>query len=213
MVISLGAYLAFLAALAAERMFHLALAARNARRAFAMGAVERGRGHYPAMAGFHALFLLSAAAEAIVLKRPFPGALGWMALGGALGAQALRYWSIASLGTRWNTRIIVFPGLSPVRRGPYRFMRHPNYLAVIIEIACVPLIHGCWLTAVVFSVGNAALLSVRIRAEEAAMGPRYALEFGGRLRLVPMLPRRNARRETGPRARRTTGSGTPASQA
>lgn len=205
MVISLGAYLAILAALAAERMFHLALASRNARRAFAMGAVEHGRGHYPAMAAFHALFLLSAAAEAIVLKRPFPGVLGWMALGGALGAQALRYWSIATLGSRWNTRIIVFPGTAPISRGPYRFMRHPNYLAVIVEIACVPLIHGCWLTAVVFSIGNAALLRVRIRAEEAAMGPRYALEFGGRLRLVPKLPPRAARHESTGRARRTTG--------
>jgi methyltransferase len=205
MVISLGAYLAILAALALERVFHLALAARNARRAFAMGAVERGRGHYPAMAAFHTLFLLSAAAEAIVLKRPFPGALGWMALGGALGAQALRYWSIVSLGSRWNTRIVVFPGMPPISRGPYRFMRHPNYLAVIVEIACVPLIHGCWLTAVVFSIGNAVMLSVRIRAEEAAMGPRYALEFSGRLRLVPKLPRRAARRESDGQARRTTG--------
>ena len=205
MVISLGAYLAFLAALAAERMFHLALATRNARRAFARGAVERGRGHYPAMAAFHALFLVSAAAEAVVLKRPFPGTLGWIALGSAIGAQALRYWSIASLGARWNTRIIVFPGMPPISRGPYRFMRHPNYLAVIVEIACVPLIHGCWLTAVVFSIGNAALLRVRIRAEEAAMGPHYAREFSGRLRLVPKLPPRAARRESGGRARRTTG--------
>jgi methyltransferase len=205
MVISLGTYLAILAALGAERMFHLALASRNARRAFAMGAVERGQGHYPAMAAFHALFLLAAAAEAIVLKRPFPGALGWMALGGALGAQALRYWSIATLGSRWNTRIIVFPGMAPVVRGPYRFMRHPNYLAVIVEVACVPMIHGCWLTAVVFSIGNAALLRVRIRAEEAAMGPRYALEFSGRMRLVPKLRPCAARRESNGPGRRTAG--------
>ena len=156
MVISLGAYLAILAALAAERVIHLAIASRNARRAFAMGAVEHGRGHYPAMAAFHALFLLSAAAEAIVLKRPFPGTLGWMALGGAIGAQALRYWSIASLKAHAGTRALsCFPGMPPISRGPYRFMRHPNYLAVIVEIACVPLIHGCWLTAAVFSIGNA----------------------------------------------------------
>jgi methyltransferase len=157
------------------------------------------------MAAFHSLFLLSAAAEAIVLKRPFPGMLGWIALGGTLGAQALRYWSVVSLGSRWNTRIIVFPGMPPISRGPYRFMRHPNYLAVIVEIACVPLIHGCWLTAAVFSIGNAMLLWVRIRAEEAAMGPRYALEFGGRLRLVPKLPPRAARRESGSGVRRSAG--------
>jgi methyltransferase len=205
MVISLGAYLAILAALALERVFHLALAARNARRALAAGAVEHGRSHYPAMAAFHALFLISAAAEAVVLKRPFPGALGWIALCGALGAQVLRYWSVASLGSRWNTRIIVFPGMEPVVRGPYRFMRHPNYLAVIVEIACVPLIHGCWLTAIVFSTGNAALLRVRILTEEAAMGPRYALKFDGRPRLVPKLSPRPESRGAAGSARRTTG--------
>lgn len=206
MVISLGAYLAILTALALERVFHLVIASRNAHRAFAMGAVERGRGHYPVMAAFHALFLVSAAAEAIILKRPFSGTPGWIALGGALSAQALRYWSVVSLGSRWNTRIIVFPGMPPVSRGPYRYMRHPNYLAVILEIACVPLIHGCWLTAVVFSIGNAILLWVRIRAEEAAMGPRYALEFGGRSRLVPKLPPRSMhRKSSGGGARSPTG--------
>ena len=126
MVISVGAYLAILAALALERVVHLALAARNAERAFAAGAAERGHRHYPAMAAFHALFLLSAAAEVIVFQRPFPGSVGWTALGGALGAQALRYWSIATLGPRWNTRIIVFPGNAPIVRGPYRYLRHPN---------------------------------------------------------------------------------------
>ena len=204
MVISLGAYLAILAALALERLFHLALARRNARRALASGAVEHGRGHYPLIAAFHALFLISSAAEAVVLKRPFPGALGWVALGGAAGAQALRYWSIAALGGRWNTRIIVFPAAAPVTGGPYRFLRHPNYLAVIVEIACVPLIRGCWLTAVVFSTGNAMLLRMRIRAEEAAMGPHYAQEFAGRPRLLPKPPLRGPRRAGGLRERPAT---------
>jgi len=201
MVISLGAYLAILAALALERLFHLALARRNTRHALARGAIEHGRGHYPLLAAFHALFLISSAAEAIVLKRPFPGALGWVALGGAAGAQVLRYWSIAALGERWNTRIIVFPAAAPVTRGPYRFLRHPNYLAVIVEIACVPLIHGCWLTAVVFSIGNAVLLRMRIRAEEAAMGAHYGSEFAGRPRLLPKPPSRGRRRAGGLRER------------
>ena len=203
MVISLGTYLSISAALALERLSHLALAARTARRAFAMGAVERGRGHYRALAALHALFLISAAAEAIVLRRPFPGALGCAALGAALGAQALRYWSIATLGSRWNTRIIVMPGAAPVVRGPYRFMRHPNYLAVIVEIACVPMIRGCWITATVFSIANAVLLRTRIRAEEAALGPRYAIEFSGRPRLVPKPPPRTARHDAHGRTRRT----------
>jgi methyltransferase len=195
MVVSLDAYLAILGAVAAERVFHLARAASNTRRALEMGAVERGRGHYRLMAAFHALFLISAAAEAVVLRRPFPGAIGWVALGGATGAQALRYWSVASLGERWNTRIIVIPGSNPVCRGPYRFIRHPNYLAVIIEIACIPLIRGCWLTAAVFSAGNAALLRVRIREEEAAMGVRYQVEFAGLPRFLPQFRRQSRRLE------------------
>jgi methyltransferase len=185
MVISLGTYLAILAALAAERLFELWLSARNTRRALAAGAFEVGRGHYPVVAAFHTLFVISAAAEAILFKRPFPGALGWAALALALMAQALRYWCVVTLGPRWNTRIIVWPATWPVTGGPYRFIRHPNYLAVIVEVACVPLIHGCWLTAAVFSAGNAALLATRIRVEEAAMGPRYALAFAGRSRLLP----------------------------
>jgi len=87
----------------------------------------------------------------------------------ALVAQALRYWAIASLGDRWNTRIIVVPGLEPVTRGPYRFLRHPNYVAVVLELAAVPLIHGAWVTAAVFTLGNALLLLVRIRADEAVI--------------------------------------------
>jgi methyltransferase len=187
MVISLDAYLAMLGMLGAERLYELALATRNTRRALAMGAVEAGRGQYPVMRAFHVLFILSAAAEAIVLRPTFPGAVGWIALAGALAAQVLRYWCVAALGPRWNTRIIVMPGLAPVTTGPYRFLRHPNYLAVIIEMACVPAIRGCWLTASVFSAANAALLTVRIHAEEIAMGPRYALTMGYRRRLLPSL--------------------------
>jgi methyltransferase len=190
MVITLSAYLAIVGALAAERLYELFLSARNARRAFAIGAVEAGRDHYPLMVAFHTLFLGAAAAEAIVLHRPFPGLLGWAALGAALETQALRYWCVATLGPRWNTRIIVWPGLAPVSRGPYRFMRHPNYHAIIVEIACVPLIRECWLMAISFSAGNALLLVQRIRAEEAAMGPRYAREFADRMRFIPLPGRR-----------------------
>ncbi len=189
MVISRDAYLAILTALAAERLFELWLSARNARRAFAAGAVEAGREHYAVMGAFHTLFIVCAAVEAILLKRPFPGALGWFALALAVAAQGLRYWCVAALGRRWNTRIIVWPATWPVTGGPYRFVCHPNYLALIVEVACVPLIHGCWLTAAVFSVGNAVLLAVRIRAEETAMGPRYALAFAARPRLLPPLLR------------------------
>jgi methyltransferase len=187
MVISLTAYLAILAALGAERILELIISARNARWAFARGASESGAGHYPAMAAFHTLFILSCAGEAIILKRTFPGVVGWIALCGALCAQGLRYWAVATLGRRWNTRIIVLPGIAPVTSGPYRFMRHPNYLAIVIEMVCVPMIYNCRLTAIVFSAGNLLLLRVRIKAEECALGAPYQQQFSSLPRLIPRL--------------------------
>lgn len=189
MVSSPHAYLGLLGLLAVERLVELVLSKRNAARAFARGGVETGQAHYRVMVVFHSLFLGACAAEAWGLERPFPGALGYAALGVAVGAQALRYWAIASLGERWNTRIIVVPGLAPVTRGPYRLLRHPNYVAVVLELAAVPLVHGAWVTALVFSLGNALLLRVRIRAEEEALGALYAETFADRPRFIPEVPR------------------------
>lgn len=183
------AYLGLLGLLAVERLVELVLSKRNAARAFARGGVETGQAHYRVMVVFHSLFLVACVAEPYGLGRPFPGTPGWVALGVALGAQALRYWAIASLGERWNTRIIVVPGLAPVTRGPYRFLRHPNYVAVVLELAAVPLVHGAWMTALVFSLGNALLLRVRIRAEEQALGASYAETFADRPRFIPEVPR------------------------
>ncbi len=185
MVTAYALYLAFLALLAAERVFELVLSRKNARLAFAQGAVEVGQVHYRIMAALHTAFLISCALEPWLLHRPFPGVLGWAALGAALLAQALRYWAIGTLGARWNTRVIVLPNLAPVTTGPYRFLRHPNYLAVFAELLCVPLIHGAWLTALCFSAANAALLTVRIRAEERALGPAWEAAFHGLPRFVP----------------------------
>jgi methyltransferase len=182
---SLPLYLAFLALYGAERVLELAISRRNARRALRQGAVEAGRSHYPAMVATHALFLPACAAEALLLRRRAPGALGLVFLGGAIAAQALRYWAIHSLGDRWSTRVIVFSDLAPVTRGPYRYLKHPNYLAVTAEMACVPLVHGCWWTALAFSVVNAVLLDARIRVEERALGAAWARAFAGRPRLWP----------------------------
>jgi methyltransferase len=181
---SYRAYALFLALLALERVGELVLSRRNARRAFARGAVEVGQGHYRVMAAFHTLFLVACAVEA--WRRPFPGALGWTALALALAAQALRYWAITTLGERWNVRVIVLPDAPPVVAGPYRYIRHPNYVAVALELAAVPLIHGAWLTAVAFSLGNALLMVVRIRAEERALGAGYAAAFAARPRFNPL---------------------------
>lgn len=179
------AYLAFLVLLAAERLYELRLSRRNARASMARGGVEVGRAHYRVMTALHTAFLLCCALEVVALRRPFPGVPGALALVGVLASQGLRYWAIAALGQRWNTRIIFVPGEAPVVSGPYRWVRHPNYVAVIAEIALVPLVHGAWLTAVAFSIANAALLAVRIRAEERALGGSYAVAFAGRPRFIP----------------------------
>jgi methyltransferase len=184
MVKPLRLYLAFLALVALERGVELVLSTRNARRVIARGGVEAGQGHYPAMVAFHALFLAACALEAIRHPEP-PPAAALLALAGALLAQGLRWWAVLSLGERWSTRIVVLPGARPVTTGPYRYVRHPNYVAVALEMACVPLAYGSWRTALVFSAGNACLLAVRIRAEERALGPAWAEAFRGRPRLIP----------------------------
>jgi methyltransferase len=130
----------------------------------------------------HAAFLVSCVVEVSVARRPFPGWLGFLALALVLLAQALRYACIAALGKRWNVRIIVWPDRYPVTTGPYRFLRHPNYAAVVVEICFLPLVHGAWMTALTFSLTNAWLLTVRIREEERALGVRYADAFRDRPR-------------------------------
>lgn len=181
---SLRTYLVLLSVFALERGLELALSTRNARRALSRGAVEAGRGHYPAMVLFHALFLVACAAEALVFPAA-PPAWAWLAVLLALAGQALRWWSVAALGERWNTRILVLPASSPVKRGPYRWLRHPNYVAVVVEIAALPLAFGSWRTALAFSLGNAALLAVRIPAEERALGAAWQAAFAETPRFVP----------------------------
>jgi len=185
MVTSHVAYLGFLALLALERVGELLLSARNARVMRARGGREVGHAHYQVMRIFHTLFLLACAVEVLGWQRSLP----WFALAAlvaALGAQALRYWAIVSLGPFWNVRIIVIPGVPPVLRGPYRWLRHPNYVAVIVEMVAVPLLHNAYVTAVVFSLGNAWLLWVRIRAEERALGLSYENVFADTPRFLPL---------------------------
>jgi len=191
MVTSTTAYLALLACVALERLAELHISRRNREIALSQGGREYGASAFRLMTAMHTLFLVACGAEVLFLHRTFDARLGVPALALALGAQALRWWAIATLGPRWNVRVIVVPGLAPVTTGPYRWLRHPNYLAVIVEIAALPLIHGAWLTALVFSALNAGILSGRIRAEEAALGDAYAATFAGTPRLVPR-PRSDA---------------------
>jgi methyltransferase len=154
---------AILALVTLQRLAELSLASRNGRRLLAQGAVEHGASHYPLVVALHALWL---------------AALWWWAPGRPVNVALLtfflvlqvgRLWVIGTLGERWTTRIIVKPGASLVRRGPYRFMNHPNYLIVILEIAVLPLVFGLWQLALVFSLLNAVVLAIRIGEENRAL--------------------------------------------
>jgi len=148
----------------AQRLVELVVARRNTRRLLAMGGVERGAEHYPLIVGLHAAWL----AGLWWLAWDRPSNLAWLAVYAAL--EAFRIWVLVSLGGRWTTRIIVVPGESLVRKGPYRFVPHPNYAVVVGEIAVLPLVFALPAYALIFSVLNAAILWMRIRAEEGALG-------------------------------------------
>ncbi len=152
---------------AAQRLAELAYASRNTRRLKAQGAYESGAGHYPLLVAVHALWF-----AALAVFVPAGQAPNWALLGVFLVLQGLRLWVLASLGRYWTTRVITLPGAPLVRRGPYRFLRHPNYLVVAGEIAVLPLAFGAWEIAVIFSLANAAVLAWRIRCEERALSGR-----------------------------------------
>jgi methyltransferase len=121
------------------------------------------------MVVLHTAFLVGCLAEVILLDRPFLPALGWSMLAIVVAAQVLRWWCITTLGPRWNTRVVVIPGAPRVNGGPYRLFSHPNYVAVVAEGIALPLVHTAWITALVFTVLNAALLTKRITTENAAL--------------------------------------------
>lgn len=152
-----------LAIVTAQRLLELWISARNTRRLLAAGGREFGRSHYPFIVAVHAFWL---------------AVLWWLAPGRSISPALLflfillqlgRIWVIAALGPRWTTRIIVLPGEPLVRRGPYRHLKHPNYLIVVLELALLPLAFGLWEVAFVFTLANAAVLAVRIREENRAL--------------------------------------------
>jgi methyltransferase len=163
-------YYLFILAIGAERLVELVVSRRNANWSFANGGKEFGRGHYPVMIAMHTLLLVCCVAEVALLHRPFNPWLGWPMVVLVALSTVLRWWCVATLGKHWNPRLIVIPGAPLVHRGPYRFLHHPNYTAVTVEVAALPLVHSAWLTAVVFTIANALVLNVRIRSENVALG-------------------------------------------
>lgn len=154
---------------ALQRAAELVYANRNSRRLLAAGAIEHGRRHYPLLVLLHAAWL-----AAVFFLVPPEAPVIWPLIAVYLLLQAARLWAVASLGRFWTTRVITQPGAPLVRRGPYRWLKHPNYLIVAAEIAVLPLAFGAWALALGFSLANAGLLAARIRVEDEALAPRRA---------------------------------------
>jgi len=147
-----------------QRVGELWLSNRNTRRLLASGAREYGASHYPLIVAVHALWLIGL--WWLAPDRPIDGF--WLGL--FVLIEIARIWVLATLGRRWTTRIIVLPNAPLVRRGPYRFVNHPNYLVVVGEIAVLPLVFGLWRIALIFTLLNAAIIAIRIREENRALG-------------------------------------------
>ena len=164
----LALLITFVALITLQRGLELLISRRHERALRAKGAYERGAGHYPVIVGLHAGWLVSMLLEGwmrgaqLSLLWPFCLAL-------FVGGQALRYWAILSLGERWTTRVVILPGVPLVERGPYKYVQHPNYLAVALEIFSASLIFGASFTALAFTLLNLGVLLVRIGTEARAL--------------------------------------------
>jgi methyltransferase len=158
------AAVAVLVFVTAERVAELFLVKRNTARLLGRGAKEVAPAHYPLIVALHAAWL----GGLWLLAWDRPVQWPWLALFAVL--QVLRFWVLATLGDRWTTRIVILPGAPLVKTGPYRFLNHPNYVVVIGEIAVLPLVFGLPLYALAFSILNGLVLSIRITAENAALG-------------------------------------------
>lgn len=169
-----------------ERLVELVIARRNERWVRQLGGIEAGAGHYPWMVLLHTLFLISCPAEVWLFDRPLIPGLAAIMLILLAGSFAVRYWTIATLGRRWTTRVYSLPGTPVVTSGPYRWLRHPNYSAVLVETVALPMVHTAWLTAAVFTLANTLLLRVRIGVEEQAL--RQHCEYDERFGLARGAP-------------------------
>lgn len=152
-----------LALVTVQRLAELVIARRNTAALLARGGVEHGAAHYPAMIMLHGSWLTGL----WVFGAGAPVSIPW--LSAYVIVQGLRIWVLATLGRRWTTRIIAVPGEHLVARGPYRWLRHPNYTVVTLEVFMLPMVFGLWIFAIVFSLANAFMLATRIKSEEAAL--------------------------------------------
>lgn len=174
-------------ALALQRLLELRLSRRHEAGILAHGGREYGADHFGWMKALHTAWFIAMLAEVFLLDRPFIPWLAAVAFVFFLIGQVLRYAAILTLGPRWTVRVMTLPDEPLVTRGIYRYVRHPNYAGVILEIAAAPLLHTAYLTSMVFTLANAAVLAVRIRTEEHALDldNHYQHAFVGRPRFIP----------------------------
>lgn len=177
-------------AVALQRLFEVRLSRRHERTLRARGAVESAAGQLPVMVALHGAWILAMLGEVWMRHPPFRPWLAAAALLVFAAGQALRWCAIVALGPRWTVRVLTMPSAEPVTTGVYRYLRHPNYLGVVLEVASLPLVHGAVWTSVIFSIANALMLRARIRSEESALDRDNAYErhFGTRARFVPTPP-------------------------
>ena len=181
------AFSALVLGVAGQRLWEVRKSRRHERALRAKGAREAAPEQMPVMKAVHGAWLASMIAETWIGDRPFTPAMAAGALTAFAGGQVLRTLAMKELGERWTVKIMVLPETPPVSEGIFRYVRHPNYLGVILEMAALPLVHGAWGTAAVFSVANGVLLYHRIRAEEEALSSvsDYQGTLGSRPRFVP----------------------------
>jgi methyltransferase len=189
-----AAFLALLAAVGVGRLVEMRLSRRHQRALAARGARREPEPAFAAMVALHTGVLVASAVEVVVLRRPFALALGVPALAAFALANALRWWVIATLGPHWNVQVVGSLSLGVVTTGPYRFVRHPNYVAVFVELLALPLVHGAWLTALVGAALHVPVLRRRLALEEAVLASdaEYRATMSDKPRFVPRLRARGA---------------------
>ena len=156
------AFLIFISFFILQRVSELYIARRNEKWLLAQGAIQYGQSHYPFIIALHTSFIISIIAEYFLRGRP---PISWIFLTVFLLVLSFKLWALSSLGKYWNTKIYRIPGVYPVKKGPYKYLKHPNYMEVVCEIAVIPLVFHLYCTAIVFTILNAAMLTVRIGVE------------------------------------------------
>ncbi|MCY8855740.1 isoprenylcysteine carboxyl methyltransferase family protein [Bacillus atrophaeus] len=158
----------FILILAVQRIAEIIVAKQNEQKVKKQGAIEYGEGHYPYIVLMHVLFFVSLICEVLLLhKEPSSWWIG--ILTAIILVQGVRYWALLSLGAHWNTKILVVPDAELIKKGPYKWLKHPNYAVVMVEIVLLPLLYGAYWTLILFTILNAFMLSVRIRVEDKAL--------------------------------------------